>query len=213
MRKNPLVRIVEDDADLRAAITRLVVAAGWDAEAYADGRALLEGGDPRRPGCVLLDVGLPGWDGLRVQQELRAAGWTAPIVFLTGFADVGTAVRAMREGALDFVEKPFRPSELMALLARAIEHDAASRNARDAREAASERLARLSPRERQVVDGIIEGHSTKEVAARLGISPRTAEIHRQRAMRRMEVESLAELVRTVLTATALRESPPSAPEP
>jgi len=147
-----------------------------------------------QPGCLLLDIRMPGLSGPDLQCELNARGATIPVIFMSGHADVPMAVEAMRCGAFDFVQKPFREQELLDRVERALRADAARRARSQARQVALQRLDSLSPREREVMDRITSGDSNKIIAFRLGISQRTVEIHRARVMEKLDAHSVADLV-------------------
>jgi FixJ family two-component response regulator len=160
----------------------------------------LDAYDAARPGCLLLDVRMPGMSGLDLQNRLVSSGSTLPIIFLTAHGDVPMAVQAMQSGAADFVQKPFRDQELIDKIEHAIEENARCRDARAERDDVTARIESLSPRERQVMDMVTEGHANKVIAAELGVCERTVEIHRAHVMQKMGVGSLAELIQTTLTA-------------
>ena len=188
----PVVRIVDDDPAIRDAVSMLLVAHGYRVRTFDCGRACLDDPDLGDPGCILLDVRMPGMDGLAVLEELIAvSATTPPVVMISGHADVPLAVRAVKAGALDVLEKPFDPGTLFAAVGAALAVDTASR----ARKRASETpFETLTPREREVMDLLVTGAPTKAIARQLGISPRTAEVHRAHVMQKVGVESIARLV-------------------
>ncbi|MGI9432095.1 MAG: response regulator transcription factor [Myxococcota bacterium] len=199
----PLVVIVEDDVVLRRVVSRALSGAGMETASFDSVEAFWNAWDPSRPvGCVVADLRLPGDSGLSLQPEFSERGIGTPIVFMTGYGDVETAVHAMKGGAVDFLEKPFVEAQLLAAVNRAIESERNARRDRETRMAVDERVARLTPREKEVMDLLATDLSTKEVASRLEISPRTVEVHRQRILHKMEVESLAALVRFLLQPEA-----------
>lgn len=198
------VFVVDDDEAVRESIQLLVESAGLAVEVFASARAFLESYDPGRHGCLVTDIRMPGMSGLELQEHLAASGVTLPVIVLTGHGDVPAAVRALKAGAVDFVEKPFQPQALLDLIGQAIDRDSRIREA-SAREAAvAERLESLTPREREVMELVVAGKANKVIAAELDISERTVELHRGRIMRKMKVRSLADLMRLVLGAAASR---------
>jgi FixJ family two-component response regulator len=177
------------------ALTRLLSAAGLEARGFPSPAAFLQAHDPATPGCLLLDLGLPGLDGLEVQQALSAADCARPIVFITGRGDIPTTVRAMKGGAVDFLTKPVNDSDLLAAVRNAIEIDRVAREAQVETGALKQRLASLTPREREVLAHVVGGRLNKQIAADLGTVEKTIKVHRARIMEKMAVRSLADLVR------------------
>lgn len=171
------------------------MAAGLESRAFPSPAAFLEEHDPATPGCLLLDLALPGLDGLGVQQALSAADCARPIVFITGRGDIPTTVRAMKGGAVDFLTKPVNDTDLLAAVRNAIEIDRAAREAQVAMGALKQRLASLTPREREVLAHVVAGRLNKQIAADLGTVEKTIKVHRARIMEKMAVRSLADLVR------------------
>jgi two-component system response regulator FixJ len=195
-----MVHVVDDDAGVRMALGLLLRAARLPAAAYPSGAALLEAlseRGPDRAGCVVTDVRMPDMDGIELMRRLREDGCRWPVIIITGHGDVPTAVRAIKEGALDFVEKPFRDEALLGAVRAAL---AAPGEARPAAAEAARLIADLSPREREVMDLLVQGKPNKVVASELGLSPRTVEAHRARLMARIGVSSLAEVVRLSVRA-------------
>ena len=195
-----LVHLVDDDEAIRRSVGFALKTSGFQVRTYENGAEILQDAPELETGCILLDIRMPGMDGLEVQEALRSKGITLPIVIMTGHGDVSLAVRAMKAGATDFIEKPFEK----ALLLSAIEHamgrlkeSAAALN--DAREAQT-RLKLLTARERDVLDGLAKGLPNKSIAYDLGISPRTVEIHRANLMAKLEVKSLSEALRIAFAA-------------
>jgi len=190
-----LIHVVDDDASLRASLLDLLDAAGYEARGYASTGAFLLDPPPDRPGCVLLDVRLPGPTGLDLQGALQRRGIALPVIFLTGHADVATSVRAMKAGAVDFLEKPVERDTLLDALRRALARDAAQRAAHDDALRRSTRLAVLTPREREVFDRVVAGKLNKQIADELGIGLRTVKAYRAQLMTKLGVDSAAELGR------------------
>lgn len=196
------VFIVDDEEAIRNSLSRLLRLAGVKIQACGSAEEFLETYRKDTPGCLLLDVRMPGMDGLTLQSTLAARGIALPIIFLTGSADVPVAVNAMKGGAFDFIEKPFEQETLLDRVRKAIELDARNRREHSASAGIRERLAALSVREREVLEGVIAGHSNKVIARDLGISSRTVEVYRQRLMDKMQAGSVIELVQLVLSASA-----------
>lgn len=191
----PLIHVVDDDESLRTSLLDLLRAAGYDAHGYASaGDFLLQ--PPRDlPGCLLLDIQLPGPSGLDLQAALEQHDVNLPVIFLTGYADVPTSVRAMKAGAVDFLEKPVVREHLFEAVERALERDAAVRAARDTAQRHDARLAALTAREREVFDRVVAGRRNKDIATELGISLRTVKAYRAQLMDKLRVGSAAELGR------------------
>lgn len=191
----PVVCVVDDDAEVRRALERLLRSTGYAAWAFPSAKAFIESGRGQHPGCLVLDVRMPELSGLDLQQALDEAGCHMPIIFITGYGDVPTAVRAIRRGAVDMLIKPVDERQLFAAVARALQIDRAEQAMRAEQAELGRRYARLTPRERQVFALVVAGLLNKQVAARLGTSERTVKVHRARVMRKLGVESFAELVR------------------
>jgi FixJ family two-component response regulator len=190
----PVVYIVDDDESVRKSVARLIRSAGLEASCSGSAELFLRRGALRRPSCVLLDVNMPGLDGLGVQDELRRRGLTMPIVFVSGHGSVPIATQAMKSGAVDFLEKPFQAGQLLKLVADAIERDRRQCAGAAVRAQISGRYAMLTPREREVMSYVIRGFLNKQTAGELGISEKTVKIHRARVMEKMLAESVPELV-------------------
>jgi two-component system response regulator FixJ len=189
-----MVHVVDDDAAVRRSLERLLQSASHACVSYPTSAAFLDAARELPGGCILLDVRMPGMDGLELQDRLNQLGVTLPVIVMTGQADVQTAVRAMKAGAVDFVEKPFDEEVLLGAIEVALARMGRPDRARDATEAA-QRIATLSPRERQVLDALVAGRSNKQIAFDLGISVRTVEVHRARMMERLGTRHLAEAIR------------------
>ncbi len=202
MSDGPRVYVVDDDDAVRRSLRLLLESAGHLVTDYSRADAFLDACGEHCRGCLISDIHMPGLNGLELQSTLEERGIGLPLIMLTGHGDVPAAVRSLKAGALDFIEKPFDPQHLLAQVARALALDA-SRHAARAEEAhRGALLARLTPREREVVDRVGRGHSNKVVAADLGISERTVELHRGRGMKKLEVRTVAELVRLLDDAGA-----------
>lgn len=195
MNADASVFFVDDDDALRRATQRLLADHGFDVRAYASAEEYLSAYDPRAPGCLLLDLRMPGASGLEVQLALEQRGGPPPIVFLTGHADVPSCVEAMKHGAFDFLEKPVSEARLVTAITRALERDRVRRRELAERAVLERRHETLTPREREVLIAIIAGHLNKQTAFRLGISERTVKLHRARVLEKMRADSVADLVR------------------
>lgn len=198
MTPEPCVFVVDDDAAVRDSLRLLVRSVGLQAETYGSATEFLDVYDPARPGCLVLDVRMPGISGLELQQRLTDMESTLPIIFVTAHGDIPMAVEAVKAGAVDFIQKPFRDQELLDKIQRALEQNRGRRETRTDRQAIESRLAELTPREREVLELVVVGKANKVIAAELGISQRTVEIHRGRVMQKMQADSLSELVRMVM---------------
>lgn len=190
----PIVYVVDDDLSVQRVLERTLTSAGWRVQMYESGPAFLDAFDPGRPGCLILDLRMPRMNGLTVQEKLMAMGSTLPIIFLTAFGDIPTAVQAMQAGAVDFLEKPFSNQQLLRLVEQALEQEAQLRVQRQRRAEREARLAHLTPREREVLDLVVAGDTNKEIAAQLGIGLRTVEMHRQQVMRKLGARSAVDLM-------------------
>ncbi len=188
------VSIVDDDQSVRTALSRLVRSAGLHAQTFASAKEFLER-EPDRPGCMVLDLSMPGSNGLDLQQEMAAARIDLPIVFLTGHGNVPSSVKALKSGAVDFLEKPVDEDRLLSAIKDAVEQDIRTRRDRDKLSEIQGRVARLTRRELQVFRRVVQGKLNKQIAGELGMSEKTVKVHRARVMRKMEADSLAELVR------------------
>ncbi|MGK9169281.1 response regulator transcription factor [Inquilinus limosus] len=191
----PLVLIVDDDETIREALTDLLRSVGIEARSFGSTRELLDAAPVERPGCLILDVRLPGLSGLDLQAQLTRSGNTRPIIFMTGHGDIPMSVRAMKAGALDFLTKPFRDQDMLDAVAAAIEKDLAQRQEAAAAKEVAALAATLTPRETEVMAAVVKGLMNKQIAGLLGISEITVKLHRGNVMRKMGVRSVADLVR------------------
>jgi FixJ family two-component response regulator len=189
------VFIIDDDEGVRDSIEDLLGSVGLRSKSYATAEEFLRRERPDGPGCLVLDVRLPGISGLDFQRELGSAGWTLPIIFISGYGDIPMTVKAMKSGAIEFLTKPFRHQDLLDAVQQALQRDHASREARRELEELQKRYATLTPRERQVMGLVVSGMLNKQIASELGASETTVKIHRGRVMEKMEAGSLVELVR------------------
>jgi FixJ family two-component response regulator len=192
------VYVVDDDDAVRDSLRLLLKSADLGCVAYASAQEFLASHDAAQPGALVLDVRMPGMSGLEMQHELNLRGVTVPVIFITGHGDIPMAVEAMQHGAFDFLQKPFRDQELLDRVQRALVRDTENRARLRHTDRIRERLATLSPREREVLDLVTQGKANKMVAGDLGVSQRTVEIHRAHVMQKMEAGSLAELVRMMM---------------
>ena len=197
MTDGPVVYVIDDDASFRKAVSRLLRTAGLEVETLASAREFLERPMVDRPSCLVLDVRMPGPSGMDLQAALQEARRDIPIVFLTGHGDVSTSVRAMKGGAVDFLEKPFRGPELLACVQRGLARSQQSRAERAERAVIERRFATLTSRERDVLRLVVTGMLNKQIAGELGIAEKTVKIHRGHMTQKMEAASVAELVAMV----------------
>jgi len=194
----PTVFVVDDNKGIRQSLEALFESVGLAVETYPSGERYLEAYDPERPGCLVLDVRLGESSGLDLQDELRRREARIPIIVVTAYSNVPISVRAMKGGALDFLKKPVEPTTLLDRVREAIEIDRKRREEWEARANVTARARRLTPREREVMDLLLSGRTSREIAAKLGLSVRTVEGHRRVVLRKMEVSSGTQLVRAVL---------------
>ena len=194
-----IIHVIDDDAAVRESIAFLLETADLTARTYESAVAFLSEQD-RPAGCIVTDVRMPDMTGLELARRLRDSGSVEPVIVITGHADVPLAIEAMRAGVVDFIEKPFDDGVLLASIHRVLDQSAKATSAETERREFAARLEGLSPRERDVVDGLVKGHANKVIAFDLGISPRTVEVYRANAMTKMQAGSLSELVRMVMTA-------------
>lgn len=194
-RRAPTVAIVDDDRAVRVGLERLMRSAGYDVRTFGSAQEFLNGLPIRGPGCVVLDLRMPGKGGLTLQAELVERRIGLPVVFLTGHGSVPQSVQAMKGGAVDFLEKPARPDALFAAVEQALGRYREDAERRSEVQALERRRALLTPRERDVFERVVMGHKNKRVAKALGVTEKTVKVHRARVMAKMEAGSLAELVR------------------
>src|SRR3954471_6372891 len=197
---NEIVYVVDDDAGARDSLCALLESAGGAAEAYESARAFLDAYQPGRAGCLIADVRMPDMDGLELQEELNRRNAGLPVIVVTGHADVSLAVRAMKAGAVDLIEKPFDDELLLGTVKRALAQAHGAREQAAVADAAKARIGGLSAREFQVLELLVAGQPNKIIAYELDISPRTVEIHRAHVMEKMEAKSLSDLVRAAIAA-------------
>lgn len=197
----PLIHVVDDEAALRRALVFLLESAGWQVAAYESAAAFLAAWkQPAPPGCLILDIRMPLMSGLELQRILNERGIRLPVIFLTGHADVSIAVQAMKHGACELIEKPFKDQTLLDAVGQAVRADLARRDEALSRQALRDRLARLSPRELDVARLIVEGLPNKTIGQRLDISERTVQVHRLHVMEKLGIHSAAELTQLMLRA-------------
>jgi two-component system response regulator FixJ len=194
------VFIVDDDADLRAAMVDLVETAALRAEGFGSAAEFLDAGKKSGDGCLVVDIHMPGMDGLELQQKLKDDRVAIPVIVLTGRGDVPKAVRALKAGAVDFIEKPFSGDLVLGSIRQALEIGQRIREKEALVGGTRKNLERLTAREREVLDRLVVGDSNKMIAVHLDISPRTVEVHRARVMEKMQARSLSHLVRMALAA-------------
>jgi FixJ family two-component response regulator len=187
--------VVDDDPSILRALTRFLKTEGYTVETFASPREFLDRPPHDCPGCLILDLRMPGVGGLEVQEALAGAGHLLPIVFMSGRGDVPTTVRAMKAGAVDFLTKPLDDSKLLAVIASAVARSRVMRSDRDERRALEARIASLTPREREVFPLVARGLPNKKIAGLLGTAEKTVKVHRARVMEKLGAESLADLVR------------------
>jgi two-component system response regulator FixJ len=210
MEHPPTVFVVEDEAGVRESLRRLAQSVGLTAEIYPNAAVFLENLDRDRPGCLVLDVRLPGMSGLELQRELAERGVQLPVVMMTAYPDVSVAVEAMKAGAFDFLEKPFPAQRLLDSIQAAIAEDSRLRRRRARHREVQGRLAQLSPREREVMNLVAEGQTSSAIASRLGLRKKTVEVYRSHINRKMGARNVADLIRIVRdTAELHAESKPN----
>jgi FixJ family two-component response regulator len=194
----PTVFIVDDDAGVRDSLAMLLELKGFRTRTFAAAEAFLAEYRPEWPGCLVLDLRMPGMSGLELQADLARRGSALPVIIITAHGDVATTRSALKGGAVDFIEKPIDDEALVAAIAAALDRDARERDRAQAAAGAAERFARLTSREREVLALVAEGRHNREIAVALGISPRTVEVYKARLMEKLQVRRLPDLVRLVL---------------
>ena len=192
---SPIVFVVDDDQAVLKGLARVLRSAGLEVATFSSPRKFLEQYHPKAAGCLVLDVAMPGLNGLELQEALTAIGSAIPIIFLTGRGDIPMSVQAMKRGAVDFLTKPVDDDDLLKAVAVALEKDRIERQSRAELDDIKERLATLTPREREVLDHVVTGQLNKQIALDLGTVEQTIKVHRARVMEKMKVNSVAELVR------------------
>ena len=202
MSDSSTVFVVDDDQEVRDALQLLMESVGLNVEAFESAQSYLDQFDPERPGCLVLDVRMPGMSGLDLQARLAAERLHPPVIVITGHGDVPMAVRAVQAGAVDFIEKPFNDQALLDGVHRAIEQDAEQRGVASRLADIEARYQRLTPREREVLGQVVAGKRNKVIAADLGVSQSTVEAHRARVMEKMEATTLSDLMRMMLSLEA-----------
>ena len=194
----PTVFIVDDDQAVARSLRWLIETVRLRVETFASAQAFLDGYDPHKPGCLVLDVRMPGLSGLELQERLTAQKINIPIIFITGHGDVQMAVRAVKSGAFDFIEKPFNDQDLLDRIQKAIVFDREQRGKEVQRGQLRMLFANLTPREREVLDLVVEGMSNKAIANSLGLSAKTVEVHRAKMMEKMQAHSVSDLVKMAM---------------
>jgi len=195
--EEPLVYVIDDDEAVRDSLSILLESVGLAHEVHGSALDFLDAFDPDRHACIVTDIRMPGMSGLELQQRLLESRCDAPLIFITGHGDVPMAVTAMKRGAADFIQKPFRDQELIDRIHQALKQDKARRAARQEEREIRERIKTLTPREAEVMERVVSGQANKVIAMDLGVSQRTVELHRARVMRKLRMRSLAELVQAV----------------
>jgi FixJ family two-component response regulator len=199
---NGTVFVVDDDQAVRKSLEMLFTSVDITARVFPNAQDFLARYDPEEPGCLVLDVRMPGMSGLELQRQLKDSGIGIPVIIVTGHGDVPIAVRAMKDGALEFLEKPFSKQMLIDHVQAALQRDADRRRGLERLSDIDTRISGLTDREREVMELVVAGKLSKQIAAELGISKKTVDVHRARVMHKMKVDSLAELVELVLAARA-----------
>jgi len=208
------IYLVDDDPAVLKALSRLLRSGGYEPAAFSSAREFMQAYQPGTPGCLVLDISMPGMTGMDLQRWLMEKHNPLPVIFLTGRGDIPTSVRAMKKGAVDFLTKPVNDTDLLRAIEEAVKRDREIRSARAEASAIQARLATLTPREREVLEQVVSGRLNKQIAAELGTVEKTIKVHRARVMEKMGVESLAALAR-VAERAGIGQAPPqqSPPKP
>ena len=201
------VHVVDDDKAVRESLQRLMESVGVVVETYPSAQAFLDGYDRARPGCLVLDIRMPGMSGLELQEKLADEGIGLPVIIISAHGNVEKAVRAMKAGAVDFIKKPYKGQLLLERIRQALELDARMRRKEEERAEVGARIARLTPREREVMHLLAAGKRPKQIAFELGLSRKTVDVHRGHIMMKMQVDSLVELARMIQTHGVLENIP------
>jgi two-component system, LuxR family, response regulator FixJ len=209
MNENIIIHVVDDEPGMRKALARLLRAEGYEVRLFCGADDLLAGCRANEINCLLLDISMPGLNGLELQRRLVRCGASIPIVFLTGHGDIPMTVNAVKAGAVDFLTKPVDEAVLLKAVQRALTEAAAQKNSRDDATRAASRFSRLTPREREVMDAVVSGKPNKIIAFELGTCEQTIKVHRGRVMEKMGVDSLAELIRIASRLEAARKTVPA----
>ncbi len=207
----PTVFVVDDDAAMRASLRWLLESVGLRVETFASGRDFLERYENGQAGCLVLDLRMPDLSGLELQSELNRRAISLPVIIISGYGEVRTAVDALKAGAVDFLEKPFSEQVLLDRVWQAIKSDHAARRERAERAAFGENLRKLTPRERQVMDLVVAGKSNREIAEQLTLSPKTVEVHRAQVMKKTQAATLADLIRVAVQSGVCESQPARGP--
>ena len=195
MLSSPTIFLIDDDPSVRRALVRLIKSAGYQVQTFVSAREFLDRMPEAKPACLVLDVRLPGLSGIDLQQELQRTNLILPIIFITGHGDIPMTVKAMKAGAVDFLSKPVRDTDLLRAIEQALARAIYDRAQWDVAKTIQTRVEKLTPREREVMSLVIKGWLNKQIAFELGIGEKTIKVHRSRVMEKMEVDSVAELVR------------------
>jgi two-component system response regulator FixJ len=208
MSNDAIIHLIDDDEHVRRAVAFLLGTAGFAVKLHESAAAFFAGLDKQQPGCIVSDVRMPGMDGVELLRRLRERGVDMPMIIMTGHADVALAVAAMKAGAVDFIEKPFDDDVLLNAVRLALSRYARADQSGSEAAQIRARVESLSPRERQVLDGLLAGHPNKTIAYDLSLSPRTVEVHRANLMTKMGAKSLSDLVRMAMVAKPVADGTP-----
>ena len=202
MEREPTVFVVDDDPNVRESLAQLLGSVGQPCKMFATAKEFLEDYDPASPGCGVLDVRLPGMSGNELHRHLEAEGISLPVIIISGHGDISMATAAIRRGAVDFMEKPVKPQQLLDRIQWALEQDSERRRAKADRDAIAARFALLTPREREVVHLVVTGLTNKQIAFQFGVSPQAIDVQRAKAMKKMGADNVVELVKLMLAVKA-----------